>query len=141
MAGCRPVRARRATLRVAAASPARDFNASFHAELLRAAAPRSGMKTDGWPAAKPRNRMAVWVFSRMTTQGSLVRAGRAASQLWAGAAKVFNPNGVAPRFHHRAATPLGLWAINPVSQGSSCLATLGFEPESLWDSTDRKSVV
>jgi len=33
------------------------------------------------------------------------------------------------------ATPLGLSVVGLVSQGSSCLATLGFEPESLRDST------
>ena len=32
------------------------------------------------------------------------------------------------------ATPLGLLADNAASQGSSCLATLGFGSESLWDS-------
>jgi hypothetical protein len=30
---------------------------------------------------------------------------------------------------------LGLLASGLVSQGSSCLATLGFESESLWDSS------
>jgi len=30
--------------------------------------------------------------------------------------------------------PVGVLACEPDSQGSSCLATLGFEPESLWDS-------
>src|SRR5437870_5827426 len=33
-----------------------------------------------------------------------------------------------------AATPLGLVRMGTFSQGSSCLATLGFGPESLWDS-------
>jgi len=47
----------------------------------------------------------------------------------------YNPNGVVSRFHRRAATPLGLFALGHVSQGSSFLATLGFEPESRWDST------
>ena len=46
----------------------------------------------------------------------------------------FNPNRVVLRFHCRAATPLGLVAFGDVSQGSSFLATLGFEPESRWDS-------
>ena len=46
----------------------------------------------------------------------------------------FNPNGVASCFHHQATTPLGLFDFIHVSQGSSCLATLGFAPESLWDS-------
>jgi hypothetical protein len=46
----------------------------------------------------------------------------------------FNPNGVVPRSHRRGATPLGLFDFYQVSQGSSFLATLGFEAESLWDS-------
>jgi hypothetical protein len=46
----------------------------------------------------------------------------------------FNPNGVVSHFHAWAATPLGLLIYGPVSQGSSCLATLGFKPESRWDS-------
>jgi len=56
----------------------------------------------------------------------------------------FNPNEVVSRFRCRVATPLGLFAFGHVSQGSShaapksgvggCLATLGFKPESLWDS-------
>ena len=37
--------------------------------------------------------------------------------------------------HGAATTPLGLKKLRPTAtQGSSCLATLGFEPESLWDS-------
>ena len=51
-------------------------------------------------------------------------------QPWVTARNDFNPNGVASCFHGRAATPLGLWACGAVSQGSSCLATLGFESES-----------
>jgi len=35
----------------------------------------------------------------------------------------------------KAATPLGLRGISTATQGSSCLATLGFNAESLWDST------
>jgi hypothetical protein len=45
---------------------------------------------------------------------------------------VFNPTGVAPNPRH-AATPLGLCASDPGSQGCF-IATLGFGPESLWDS-------
>ena len=45
-----------------------------------------------------------------------------------------NPNGVASGFGRRAATPLGLLVSGYVSQGSSFLATLGFAPETLWDS-------
>jgi hypothetical protein len=53
---------------------------------------------------------------------------------WGGIGAVFNPNGVASHNPLRIATPLGLFDFGHVSQGSSCLATLGFEPESLWDS-------
>ena len=49
-------------------------------------------------------------------------------------ASTINPNGVAPRRPSRAAAPLGLCSFNPVSQGSSSLATLGWRPESRWDS-------
>ena len=45
-----------------------------------------------------------------------------------------NPKGVESHLRCRAATPLGLSAGERVSQGSSSLATLGFGPESLWDS-------
>jgi len=54
---------------------------------------------------------------------------------WVSAARIFNPNGVASRRALSAATPLGLLANGPLSQGSSFLATLGFEPESRWDSS------
>ena len=53
---------------------------------------------------------------------------------WGAARRVFNPNGVVPRFPRRAATPLGLFDRDPHSQGSSCLATLGCAPESRRDS-------
>ena len=54
---------------------------------------------------------------------------------WGGIRAVFNPNGVESTNPLRAATPLGLFDFGHVSQGSSCLATLGLEPESLWDSS------
>ena len=53
---------------------------------------------------------------------------------WVPAHSGSNPKGVVSPLRRRAATPLGLLTCNPVSQGSSCLATLGFEPESLRDS-------
>src|SRR5881396_2017156 len=53
---------------------------------------------------------------------------------WVAARSVSNPNGVASRFHGLAATPLGLFVLAAMSQGSSFLATLGFRLESLWDS-------
>ncbi len=53
---------------------------------------------------------------------------------WVIANPIFNPNGVVSRFLRRAATPLGLCACGASSQGSSGLATLGFKPESRWDS-------
>ncbi len=52
--------------------------------------------------------------------------------------KISNPNGVASFDSRRAATPLGLCAIGTHSQGSSFLATLGFVPESRWDSPKRR---
>ena len=54
---------------------------------------------------------------------------------WVTAGRIFNPNRVVSRLPHRAATPLGLWTCDALSQGSSFLATLGFEPESRWDSS------
>src|ERR1035441_1646480 len=54
---------------------------------------------------------------------------------WVGVRTVFNPNGVVSPGRHRAATPLGLFPATRFSQGSSSLATLGFVPESLWDSS------
>ena len=47
----------------------------------------------------------------------------------------FNPIGVVSQFGRGAATPLGLTAVAPFSQGSSFLATLGFGAESIWDLT------
>jgi len=46
-----------------------------------------------------------------------------------------SPKGVASPGRRHAATPLGLFILNPVSQGSSFLATLCFKSESLWDSS------
>ena len=48
--------------------------------------------------------------------------------------RIFNPNGVAPRCTPQSATPLGLFPGARPSQGSSFLATLGWRPESRWDS-------
>src|SRR6267154_2717193 len=53
---------------------------------------------------------------------------------WVAVDSETNPNGVASRFHGLATTPLGLFGLAAMSQGSSFLATLGFRPESLWDS-------
>src|SRR5882724_13310556 len=45
-----------------------------------------------------------------------------------------NPNGVsAPKNVDRVATPMGLFAFGLLTQGSSCLATLGFRTQSLRD--------
>jgi len=44
-----------------------------------------------------------------------------------------NPNGVAFSSPASAATPLGLKTAAPPTQGSSCLATLGWWTQSLWD--------
>jgi hypothetical protein len=49
--------------------------------------------------------------------------------------KIVNPNGVVPLAKAQAAETLsGFETGGAHSQGSSFLATLGFEPESLWDS-------
>src|SRR5437870_4956709 len=61
---------------------------------------------------------------------------------WVDPVRSINPEGVeAPSLKRRrhseqilAATPLGLIRLGTFSQGSSFLATLGFGPESLWDS-------
>src|SRR5205809_5543071 len=61
---------------------------------------------------------------------------------WVGPGRSINPEGVeAPSLKHRrrseqilVATPLGLIRLGTFSQGSSFLATVGFRPESLWDS-------
>jgi len=44
-----------------------------------------------------------------------------------------NPNGVAPSSATSATTPLGLKTAAPPTQGSSCLATLGWWTQSRWD--------
>ena len=54
---------------------------------------------------------------------------------WVGGREFGNPNGVVALLGRRAATPLGLLVHGPFSQGSSFLATLGWRPESRWDST------
>ena len=53
---------------------------------------------------------------------------------WVTGRPVFNPNGVVAGDSECAATPLGFSSAAAVSQGSSCLATLGLVSESLWDS-------
>ncbi|NBV23228.1 MAG: hypothetical protein EBS05_15075 [Proteobacteria bacterium] len=58
---------------------------------------------------------------------------------WVAVRQILNPNGVVPRFI-RATTPLGLSCGGAVSQGSSCLATLGFGSESRWNSVPAFSI-
>ena len=62
------------------------------------------------------------------------RVAESARLPWVSARAILNPNGVVSHHHHRATTPLGLADTTRFSQGSSRLATLGFEAESLWDS-------
>ena len=63
---------------------------------------------------------------------------------WAIGSLAHNPNGVASRFAHRAATPLGLKSSTTTTQGSSVraglanLATLGWGTQSLWDCRSRQ---
>src|SRR5678815_2669170 len=54
---------------------------------------------------------------------------------WGNGPKDKNPNGVSAlmNVHRGVATPLGLWFCAPLTQGSSFLATLGFETQSRWD--------
>src|SRR6266571_2694022 len=60
---------------------------------------------------------------------------RGTSYPGSGAGERPNPNGVASYASRRRHNPVGVDADSTtVSQGSSCLATLGFEPESRWDS-------
>ena len=44
-----------------------------------------------------------------------------------------NPNGVAARRGESWCNPVGVEIIRTVTQGSSFLATLGYETQSLWD--------
>jgi hypothetical protein len=96
-------------------------NAAFHAPAGRAARPRSP---------------GVWTFFaqkipkgfRPTAQGCEARA-----TLGKCTADTTTPTGLRTEAE-RAATPLGLGTGRMVSQGSSCLATLGFGAESRWDS-------
>ncbi len=47
------------------------------------------------------------------------------------------PTGLRPVSHRRNHNPVGVEnSVLTLTQGSSSLATLGFEPESLWDSPD-----
>ena len=54
---------------------------------------------------------------------------------WVSRFQIINPDGVASS-RTPAATPSGLTGFATITQGSSCLATLGFEPESRWDSSN-----
>ena len=53
---------------------------------------------------------------------------------WERPANEHNPNGVAACVDHRCHNPVGVVFLRTITQGGSFLATLGFEPESLWDS-------
>jgi hypothetical protein len=54
-----------------------------------------------------------------------------------GGEKVFNPNGVVSGDKNRGQNPVGVDdRLIMFSQGSSCLATLGFAKESRWDSSE-----
>ena len=51
---------------------------------------------------------------------------------WECGQEIHNPNGVAARRTHGAATPLGLEKVLLPTQGSSCLATLGWRTQPRW---------
>ena len=81
----------------------------------------------------------LWIsLSNLQSQRDCVLQPRVASSElpWVSVRAILNPNGVVPAPCHRATTPLGLAATTRFSQGSSCLATLGFGAESLWDSRE-----
>ena len=88
-----------------------------------------------FPAQPPTAGMP-WASAVLQSQRDCVLQPRVARPAlpWVADGRVFNPNGVASRVRVRGATPLGLLACGPVAQGSSCLATLDFGAESLWDS-------
>ena len=54
-------------------------------------------------------------------------------QPWETVSLAYNPNGVAAWLGKHDATPSGLKTIATPTQGSSCLATLGWRAQSLWD--------
>ena len=54
---------------------------------------------------------------------------------WENEPGIHNPNGVAAQRCDDDTTPLGLKIVWLPTQGSSCLATLGYVAESLWDLT------
>jgi hypothetical protein len=56
---------------------------------------------------------------------------------WVSASHVNNPNGVVARRRNRGTTPLGLRTFTATTQGSSCLATLGWMTQSLWDCSSK----
>ena len=51
---------------------------------------------------------------------------------WESGTQLHNPNGVAARRARTAATPLGLIPVRVPTQGSSCLATLGWRTQPRW---------
>jgi hypothetical protein len=104
-------------------------------------------RNEGTPSSDSRRRRAPqsWFsgLSLMPSKNSQVESQRdsgskprvARHELpWENAPLTDNPNGVAARQHKRDTTPLGLKTFTHSTQGSSYLATLGFEPESRWDS-------
>ena len=58
---------------------------------------------------------------------------------WVSASHVNNPNGVAAQRENRGTTPLGLKTFTTSTQGSSCLATLGWMTQSRWDCRSQKT--
>jgi hypothetical protein len=52
---------------------------------------------------------------------------------WESESQTHNPNGVAARRGESWRNPVGVEIIRTATQGSSFLATLGYETQSLWD--------
>ena len=96
-----------------------------------------------WPGLRHRLkviRMSCWNFPDESQRDSGSKPRVARNELpWENALRINNPNGVASSPSQDATTPLGLKTIPTQTQGSSCLATLGWETQSRWDCRSARS--